>query len=258
MLPLREHGWDVFADNDGNLHVYSYGGGTTGGRTGEDGRGENGTKVYYYLRHNDKGKIEFVYQLTVETSHGDLVIPIEFNDPSIDSREQFMITMELCHAFNVILAADPTYFDALFGGNYNISIESGFNIAANSNSIVEGNFMVGLHSPDKSNDNKATIRISTELFRGDKVYDPTTNQTFDFSYKAKYSNIFGILYEHDDIKWSVWEVVAHEFGHHKDFLKFGRNDFFKMDYNERENLTISQVNILRAYYGMRQERYKTR
>jgi hypothetical protein len=60
------------------------------------------------------------------------------------------------------------------------------------------------------------------------------------------------------IKWhsifnSVWEAIAHEFGHHLDLLGYGRKTFRGMDYDQREISTINRVNALRKYYNMRQE-----
>jgi len=223
-------------------------------RTGIEGFGENGVYFSYDVTTDAQGNETYSnFKLILDLSQGQLEIPIDFSDGSVSNAEQLQYVEQLAGAFDTILQADPTYFDPLFGGDYTIDISSGFNIALTTpNAIVKGNYYPGMHCPDEISDNKATIKIASELFSG-KVAYTDDGRIYSNSYPAEYSNWFNSIFGSSRVKYSVWEAVAHEFGHHLDFLKYGRSTFNSWDYDPREINTMNRVNALRRYYNMRQE-----
>jgi len=235
VLPLREHGWDVFADNDGNLHVYSYGGGTTGGRTGEDGRGENGISKMesHYYGLDSKGDAEGVVILH-DWEGNQLRIPITIAQESCKD-DPLAAFNKVVGAFDTIIKADPQYFIPLFGGAYDVQVMPGKDIASiyNARNKQKVKILGGLHSPDKTTDNKATIYIAGEILKEDKYYG--------YFVKDRHGIDFTVPLQ-------VWEAIAHEFGHQLDLLKYGRTAFFNiLTYDGREILAINRLNRLRMH-----------
>lgn len=57
-------------------------------------------------------------------------------------------------------------------------------------------------------------------------------------------------------KWSVWEIIAHETGHHLDYIKYDRGFHFIIPPDGKELNAIERVNTLRTKLGMPIEFYK--
>ncbi|MBS4000804.1 MAG: hypothetical protein KGZ71_10020, partial [Desulfobulbaceae bacterium] len=135
-------------------------------------------------------------------------------------------------------------FDPLIGGDFLINIwtpddiTSYYNRKTNSNADV----IPGLYSRDYDKSRK-TFFYSNALFK-DKVPE-------DHFYISTETNWLGRLLKEP---FELWEVVAHETGHHIDFLEQGfvRYDFLWQPL-DREHSTINRLNKLRLKTNRPQE-----
>ncbi len=215
-----------------------YIGDTKGARIGATGGVNFSVNYKSITTKNNEGLYvtTWIMNFHIPTSKGYLVIesnPISDTELKSNGLNILKLANDTVDAFNMILKADPTFFDSMHGTNITISFQSGSSIAKyynehkGKNQPTATGLVAGLRTGSRSN---STIIIALELYL-EGGHDLLTYESVNNSYP----------------KLHVWEVIAHEFTHQKHYLAIP--DYHSYDHFGRENMVIDFVNSFRSYHN---------